>query len=335
MAGKKVAIDLGTSNSVVSVVGKKINIVREPTVVTISIDDREILAIGDEAKSMLGKVPGNIVARRPLKQGVIASYKLTEALIRSLLIKAIGRTRFFKPEVMISVPAGITSVEERAVIEAAASAGASRVYLIPEPLAAAVGAKLPISTSAGNMIANIGGGTSEIAVISMNGIVASESKRIAGDAINEAIINHIRKRYNLLIGEQMAESIKMEIGSATLLDEPEEMEVRGRSASGGLPTSIVINSNDVVEPIKLVLNDIIISIKEVLEDTPPELSSDIIDRGMVLSGGSVMLRNIDELFTKATGVPAHVVDDPQDAVILGIVEAFKHIDAIKRSLKVG
>jgi len=231
------------------------------------------------------------------------------------------------------VPAGITSVEERAVIEAAASGGAGKIYLIPEPIAAAIGAKLPISTSAGNMIVNMGGGTSEIAVISMNGIVTFESKRVAGDAVNESIINHIRKRHNLVIGEQMAEKIKIEIGSATLMDVPLEMEVRGRDASTGMPTSILVNSNDVVDAVKAVLNQIIGAIKNVLEGTPPELASDIIDRGMVLSGGTALIRNIDELFTKATGVPAHVVENPLQTVIFGILEALEHLDVIKRSLK--
>ncbi|MFQ5493264.1 MAG: rod shape-determining protein [Candidatus Dojkabacteria bacterium] len=332
MAGKKVAIDLGTANSLVAIQGKGV-VVAEPTVVAISLDDRKVLAVGAEAKEMLGKVPGNIVARRPIRQGVIASYKLTEALINNLLSKALSRTRFFKPEVMISVPAGITSVEERAVIEAAATAGAGKIYLIPEPIAAAIGAKLPISTSAGNMIVNMGGGTSEIAVISMNGIVAYESRRVAGDAVNISIVNHIRKRHNLVIGEQMAEKIKIEIGSAVLMDKPLEFEVSGRDASTGMPTSITINSNDVVDAIKIVLNQIIGSIKAVLEKTPPELASDIIDRGMVLSGGTAMIRNIDELFTKATGVPAHVVENPLETVINGISESLEHLDVIKRSLR--
>ncbi|MBW7953279.1 MAG: rod shape-determining protein [Candidatus Dojkabacteria bacterium] len=332
MAGKKVAIDLGTANSLVAVQGRGV-VVSEPTVVAISLDDKQVLAIGEEAKEMLGKVPGNIVARRPIRQGVIASYKLTEALISNLLNKALGRTRFFKPEVMISVPAGVTSVEERAVIEAAASAGAGKIYLIPEPIAAAIGAKLPISTSAGNMIVNMGGGTSEIAVISMNGIVTFESKRIAGDAVNDAIANHMRRRHNILVGEQMAEKIKIEIGSATLLDTPLEMEVRGRDATSGMPISVVVNSNDIVDSIKVVLNQIVGSIKNVLEKTPPELSSDIIDRGMVLSGGTALIRNIDELFTKATGVPAHVVDNPLHTVVNGVSESLEHLDVIKRSLR--
>jgi len=334
MPGNKVAIDLGTANSLVAVQGRGI-VVKEPTVVAISLDDKKVVAVGTDAKEMLGKVPGNIVARRPIKQGVIASYKLTEALISSLLSKALGKIRFFKPEVMISVPAGITSVEERAVIEATVSAGAGKVYLIPEPIAAAIGAKLPISSSAGSMIVNMGGGTSEIAVISMNGIVTSESKRVAGDTLNSAIINHLRKRNNLHIGELMAEKVKINIASAILLDKPISMEVRGRDATSGMPASVVITSNELVDTVKQVLNQIISAIKNVLEQTPPELSSDIIDRGMVLSGGTALIRNIDELFTKATGVPAHVVENPLETVVKGISESIEHLDIIKRTLKEG
>jgi rod shape-determining protein MreB and related proteins len=328
----KVGIDLGTANSVVAVIGKGI-VASEPTVVAISPKDKRVIAIGEEAKGMLGKVPGDIEARRPIRQGVIASYKLTEMLFQHLITKALGRVRFFKPEIMISVPAGITSVEERAVIEAAVQAGAGKVYLIPEPIAAAIGAKMPISSSAGNMIVNMGGGTSEIAVISMNGIVTCESKRIAGDALNEALVNYIRKRFGLVIGEQMAERIKIEIGSALPMEKPLSMEMRGRDGSTGMPTSITITTNDIVDGMKPILNQIIVSIKTVLENTPPELSSDIIDRGMVLSGGTALLRNIDDLFTKATGVPAHVVEDPMHTVITGIMEALENLEIIKRSLK--
>jgi rod shape-determining protein MreB len=330
---KKVAIDLGTANSLVLVKGKGI-VLSEPTVVAVSLDDRKVLAIGQEAKEMLGKVPGNIVARRPLKQGVIASYKLTEALLKALVAKAVGFNRFSKPEVMISVPAGLTSVEERAVIEAAVAAGAGKVFLIPEPIAAAVGAELPISTSAGNMIVNMGGGTAEIAVISLNGIVTFQSKRVAGDAINEAIAAHVRRKFGLLIGEQMSERIKIEIGSAVELADPLEMEIRGRDANSSLPTALILNSNDIVKPIQEVLGEIIQAIKEVLEATPPELASDIIDRGMVLSGGTAALANIDEHFTEQTGVPAHVVDEPILAVIKGLGKALTHIDILRRSLKV-
>jgi len=331
---KKVAIDLGTANSLVLVEGKGI-VVREPTVVAVSLDDKKVVAIGNDAKDMLGKVPENIVAKRPLKQGVIASYRLTEALLKSLLNKAIGSSRFFKPDVMISVPAGLTSVEERAVIEAAGSAGAGKIYLIPEPIAAAIGAQLPISTSTGNMIVNMGGGTTEIAVISMNGIVTFESKRVAGDALNEEIINYMRKVKGMAIGVQMAEKIKLEVASATRMDLPNEMEVRGRNVNTGLPTSILVTSNEIYEATKPVMNQIISSIKNVLEKTPPELSSDIIDRGMVLSGGTALFTNIDDLFTRATGVPAHVIDNPMDAVVIGVGEALKHLDVIKRSLRGG
>ncbi|MBN1915432.1 rod shape-determining protein [Candidatus Dojkabacteria bacterium] len=333
MAGKKIGIDLGTANSIVWVEGKGI-VIEEPTVVTVSVEEKKILAVGKEAREMLGKVPTGIVARRPLRQGVIASYKLTEALLKAFLDRAIGRSRLFKPEVMISVPSGVTSVEERAVIEAVSSAGAGRVYLIPESIAAAIGARMPISTSSGNMIVNMGGGTSEIAVISMNGIVRFDSKRVAGDAVNEAIMNTVRKKLNLVIGEQMAEKAKIQIGSAMNMEKPLEMEVKGRDASSGLPTSIVVNSNDIAEGIKLTLNQIIGSIKKVLEDTPPELASDIIDRGIVLTGGTAQLRGMDELFTRATGVPVYVADEPIYAVIKGIAEAIQNLEIIKRSLRV-
>jgi len=330
---RKIAIDLGTANSLVLIKGRGI-VLQEPTVVAVSITEKKVVAIGTEAKLMLGKSPANIVARRPLKQGVIASYKLTEALLKALVHRAVGTSRFFKPDIMISVPAGLTSVEERAVIEAAVSAGAGRVYLIPEPIAAAIGAELPISNSTGNMIVNMGGGTSEIAVISLNGIVTFQSKRVAGDAINEAIVSFLRRKYGLLIGEQMAEKIKISIGSATLMNNPGEMEIRGRDGNTSLPTALIINSNDIVPPIQGVLFQIIGAIKEVLETTPPELASDIIDRGMVLSGGTAALANIDELFTAETGVPAHVVDEPILAVIKGLGKALDYIDILKMTLKV-
>jgi rod shape-determining protein MreB len=328
----RIGLDLGTSNSIIAVVGKK-EVISEPTVVAIATKDKKVVAIGNEAKGMLGKVPVDIEARRPIRQGVIASYKLTEMIISHLMQKVLGKVRFFKPEVMISVPAGITSVEERAVIEACVQAGAGKVLLIPEPIAAAIGANMPIAGSAGNMIISMGGGTSEIAVMSMNGIVTYESKRLAGDALNEAMINYIRKKTGLVIGEQMAERIKIEIGSAVPVQEQLTMEVRGRDGTTGMPTSIELSTNDVVDGFKPVLNDIISSIKEVLERTPPELSSDIIDRGMVLTGGTAKLRNIDDLFTKATGVSAHVVEDPELAVIRGIIYALNNLENIQRILR--
>lgn len=328
----KIGIDLGTSNTVMGVVGKGI-ILTEPTVVAISTKDKKVLAIGVEAKGMLGKVPGDIEARRPIRQGVIASYKITEIFLHSLIDKALGRFRFLKPEIMISVPSGITSVEQRAVIEAAVQAGAGKVYLIPEPIAAAIGAQMPIGSSEGNMIVNIGGGTCEIAVISLNGLVTFESRRVAGDSLNDSLVNYIRKKYSLLIGEQMAEKIKIEIGSATLVEKPLEMEIRGRDVSTGMPISITTNTNEIVDGLKPILNQIILSIKNVLEITPPELSSDIIDRGMVISGGTAKLRNIDDLFTKAINVPAHIVEDPTNAVIKGILMSLENIESIRRSLR--
>ena len=328
---KRIGIDLGTSNTVIYVDGKGI-VINEPTVAAVSIEDRKILAIGLEAKEMIGKVPDTIVARQPLRDGVIASYRLTEAFLKYFINKAIGKIRLFQPEVMISVPAGITTVEERAVMEAALSAGAGNVYLIPEPIAAAIGAKLPINTSAGNMIVNLGGGTTEVAVISMNGIVASNSIRVGGDSLNEALSNFIRKERGLLIGEQMAEKIKIEIGSALAMEHPLEIEVKGRDASQGMPRAMMINSNDIVDALTPVLKQILSGIREVLEKTPPELSSDVIDRGMVLSGGTALLRNIDDLFTKAIGVPAHVVDDPIMCVVKGTGEALTHLEAVRRSL---
>ncbi len=329
---KKIGIDLGTSNTVVYVENRGI-VINEPTVVAVSVEDKNVIAIGNEAKEMIGKVPGNIIAKRPLKEGVIASYRLTESLLKYFINKAVGKIRIFKPEVMISVPAGITTVEERAVIEAAISAGAGKVYLIPEPIAAAIGAKLPINTSAGNMIVNMGGGTTEIAVISMNGIVAFNSVRIAGDMLNEAIINYIRKEHGVLIGEQMAERLKIEVGSATKVEKPLKTEIKGRDLSTGMPRSLVVDSNDTAEALAPILKQIISSIRQVLERTPPELASDIIDRGMVLSGGTALLRNVDTLFTKAIGVPAHVVDEAIFCVARGTGEGLKHIDVIKRSLK--
>ena len=332
MFQKKIGIDLGTANSLVYVEGKEI-IINEPTVVAISIDDRKVLAVGNKAKEMLGKVPENIIARRPLQDGVIASFKLTQALLKYFIETALGSARLFRPEVMISVPAGVTTVEERAVIEAAVSAGAGKVYLIPEPIAAAIGAKLPISSSAGNMIVNMGGGTSEIAIISLNGIVAFNSERVGGDAINSAIVSYVRKHHGLLIGEQMSEQIKIKIGSAIHMDNPLSMQIKGRDVASGLPSSTTMESNEVADAIRPALNQIITAIKKVLEQTPPELASDVIDRGMVLSGGTSLIRDLDELFTKATGVSAYTVDEPLFCVIRGIAEAISHIDVVRRSLK--
>ncbi len=273
--------------------------------------------MGSEAKKMIGKTPDNIVAKRPLRNGVIADSRITEALLKYFLNKALGKSRFFKPDVVISVPAGITTVEQRAVIKAATNAGAKQIIMLPEPLLAALGAGLPIETSSGNMIVNLGGGTAEIAVISLDGIVEYDSLRIAGDAINEAIINYMKKKKGVLIGEQTAENIKIRIGSAMDIKNPKSMEVRGRDFGAGLPKAITVDSNDVAAAVKRPLLSIINSIKGVLEKTPPELSADIMDRGMAMSGGTSKLRNLDKLLTKAIGVPAYVADEPMYCVAKG------------------
>ncbi len=316
MLSKKVGIDLGTANSVVFVQGEGVVLV-EPTVVAIDVNTFTVIAVGQEAKEMIGKTPDNIVAKRPLRNGVIADSRVTQALLRYFLNKALGNFRLIKPEVLISVPAGITSVEQRAVVKAALGAGARKITLLPEPLLAALGAGLPINTSSGNMIVNLGGGTAEIAVMSLDGIVEYSSLRVAGDALNEAIIAYMRKKRNILIGEQTAENIKMKIGSAIKVEKPKSMEVRGRDFGGGMPTSIVVDSNEVADALKQPLGKIIMAIKSVLEKTPPELSADIIDRGMVMSGGTSNLRNLDKLFSRATGVPAHVADEAMYCVAKG------------------
>ncbi len=316
MVGKKLGIDLGTANSVVFVQGEGI-VLTEPTVVAIDLDNVTVIAVGKRAKEMIGKTPDNIVAKRPLREGVIADSRIAEALLRHFYDKALGKARFFKPDVVISVPAGITSVEERAVLKAANNVGSKTITLLPEPLLAALGAGLPIHTSSGNMIVNMGGGTTEVAVLSLDGIVKYESLRVSGDALNEYIISYMRKKKGVLIGEQTAENIKIKIGSALEVKDPKEMEVRGRDVGGGMPKSIVVDSNDVAKAIAFPLKNIIQAIKKVLEDTPPELSADIIDRGMVLSGGTANLRNLDKLLSRSTGVPAHVADEPLFCVVKG------------------
>lgn len=316
MLGKKLGIDLGTANSVVFVQGEGV-VLMEPTVVAIDLDTRTVIAVGTKAKQMIGKTPENIVARRPLREGVIADSRITEALLRYFYDRALGKSRLIKPDVVISVPAGITSVEERAVHKAANAVGSRTVTLLPEPLLAALGAGLPIHTSSGNMIVNMGGGTSEVGVMSLDGIVEYESIRVGGDALNEYIISYMKKKKGILIGEQSAENIKIKIGSAVEVRDPKEMEVRGRDVGAGMPKSIMVDSNDIAKAIEFPLKRIISAIKTVLEKTPPELSADIIDRGMVMSGGTAKLRNLDKLFSRATGVPCHVADDPLLCVVKG------------------
>lgn len=331
MLSKRLGIDLGTANSVVWLAGEGI-VLNEPTVVAISIDDNRVVAVGNEAKTMLGRTPGNIAASRPLRDGVIADYEVTQALLSYFIQKVCGRVFLFKPEVMICVPAGVTQVERRAVLDATLSAGARVAYLIDEPLAAAIGAKIPIAHPSGNMIFDSGGGASEAAVISLGGVVIHKSIRAAGNKIDEAIANFLRKKHNLIVGEQTAEEVKMRIGSAVVLPSEEAMEVKGRDSILGLPKTIQVSSSQVTEAIRPVLLQIIAMVKSVLEETPPELASDIIDKGIVMSGGTSLLRNFDKLMTLETGVPCHVAEDPMLCVVRGTGIALENIDLYKRSL---
>ncbi|OGO56957.1 MAG: rod shape-determining protein [Chloroflexi bacterium RBG_16_70_13] len=327
----KIGIDLGTANVLVHVEGKGI-VIQEPSVVAVD-DDNRIRAVGEEAREMIGRTPGNIHAIRPMKDGVIADYVITEAMLRFFIGKAThGKLMFSRPEVMISVPAGVTSVEKRAVRDAALKAGAKEAYLIEEPLAAAIGANVPISGPSGNMVIDIGGGTSEIAVIALGGIVVSTSLRVGGTKFDEHIASYIRKKYNLMIGERTAEEVKIQIGTALPLERELSMEVRGRDLIAGLPRTIPITSSEVMEAIEGPLQQLVAAVRHVLEQTPPELSSDIIDKGMVMSGGGSLLRNIDKLLTQVTGVPCHVAENALNCVALGTGEALKHYGFFKKSL---
>jgi len=331
MLAKRIAIDLGTANSLVYVVGKGV-VLNEPTVVAVSSDDNKVVAVGNAAKEMLGRTPVGITASRPLRDGVIADYIMTEAMLRYFVNQAIGSTRILKPDVMVSVPVGVTSVESRAVLDATFSAGARNSYLIPEPLAAAIGAKIPIGEPSGSMIVNSGGGTTEVAIISLGGIVVHNSVRVAGNKIDEAIAAFLRHKHNLMIGERTAEDIKIKIGAATYLEPDLELEVKGRDSISGLPKTVIITSRDVTDSIQYPLREIISGIKAVLEMTPPELSSDVIDKGMVLSGGTALLRNFDKLLTLSTGVPAHVADDPLLCVVRGAGFALENLEAFRKSI---
>jgi rod shape-determining protein MreB len=324
----KIGIDLGTANILVYVKGRGI-ITREPSVVAVT-EDNHIVAVGEEAREMIGRTPGNITAIRPMKDGVIADYVITEAMLRYFIKKA-GRS-FTKPDVMISVPSGVTSVEKRAVRDAALKAGAREAYLIEEPLAAAIGANVPVSGPSGNMIIDIGGGTSEIAVISLGGIVISRSVRVGGNRFDEAIANYVRKKYNVMIGDRTAEEVKIQIGTALPLERELHMEVRGRDLIAGLPRTVPLTSSEVMEALEAPLQQIVGAVRGVLEETPPELSSDIIDKGMVMSGGGALLRNIDKLLTQVTGVPCHVAENALNCVALGTGLALEHFDFFRKSL---
>jgi rod shape-determining protein MreB and related proteins len=324
----KIGIDLGTANILVYVKGKGI-VTREPSVVAVT-DDNHIVAVGEEAREMIGRTPGNITAIRPMKDGVIADYVITEAMLRYFIKKA-GRS-FTKPDVMISVPSGVTSVEKRAVRDAALKAGAREAYLIEEPLAAAIGANVPVSGPSGNMIIDIGGGTSEIAVISLGGIVVSRSVRVGGNRFDESIANYVRKKYNVMIGDRTAEEVKIQIGTALPLERELHMEVRGRDLIAGLPRTVPLTSSEVMEALEAPLQQIVGAVRGVLEETPPELSSDIIDKGMVMGGGGALLRNIDKLLTQVTGVPCHVAENALNCVALGTGLALEHFEFFRKSL---
>ncbi|HOM68336.1 MAG TPA: rod shape-determining protein [Candidatus Paceibacterota bacterium] len=334
MPVKKLGIDLGTATTLVFVPQKGI-IINEPSVVAVSQPDNKVLAIGVEAKEMLGKTPSDIIVYRPLREGVIADYRVTQAILRYFINKACGFWNFIKPDVVISVPAGSTSTEQKAVIDAAREAGAKNAYIVKEPVLAALGAGIPINNASGNMIINIGGGTTEIAVISLGGIVSWNSIRIAGDAMNNAISDFLKKKYNFSIGDVTAEQLKIEIGSALPLSEKEKevTKVKGQDIVSGLPRDIEVSSNDIAEAIQPQLKEIIQAIKNVLRDTPPELSADIIEKGMILTGGGSLLRNIDEIIYKNIGVPAYVSDEAQLCVAKGTGIILDNLELYKRSLQ--
>ncbi|MFH1089383.1 MAG: rod shape-determining protein [Candidatus Uhrbacteria bacterium] len=328
---KKIGIDLGTT-TVLVYLPKRGVIINEPSVVAISKTDKKVLAVGREAKEMIGRTPDTIVARRPLKDGVIADYHTTEAMLRYFINKAVGGVRIFRPEVMVAVPGGITSVERRAVIDATLAAGARAAYIIKEPIVAAIGANIPIGSPSGHMIIDIGGGTSEMAVLSLGGIVSSASIRIGGVKLDAAISEFIRRKYGLAVGERTAEDIKIRIGSAMYLPEKLVLEIKGRDMVTGLPKILEVTSDDVTESIQNELEGIIATVKEVLQKTPPELSADVMEKGIVLSGGSAQLRNLDQLIAEATGVPVYVAEDPQLCVAKGTGVALENLEAYKRSI---
>jgi rod shape-determining protein MreB len=332
MLSKRIGIDLGTANVLVYVKGEGI-VINEPAVVALATRDNMVVAVGAAARDMIGRTPGSISVIRPMKHGVIADYLITEAMLRHFIGKVVGRLNLIRPEVMICIPAGVTSVEQRAVRDAAEQAGARRpAHLVPEPLAAAIGAHLPVGTASGNMIIDIGGGRSEAAVISMYGIVVKESVRVAGDAMDEAIITYVKRRHNLSIGERTAEEIKIGIGSAIPMEKELAMEIRGRDQISGLPKSIMLTTNEVTMALQDALATIVQAAKTVLEKTPPEMASDVVDRGIVLTGGGALLRGLDELIAEQTNVPCQVADNPLNCVAIGAGAALEYLDVIKRSL---
>lgn len=329
---RKIGIDLGTANTLVFIPKKGV-VINEPSVVAVSRDENRVLAVGNEARDMIGRTPETIIAYRPLRDGVIADYRVTEAMLRYFINKAGGRFRLFRPEVMVSVPAGVTSTERRAVIEATMQAGAKAAYVVKEPVLAAIGIGIPINEPAGHMVVDIGGGTTDIAVISLGGIVASTSVKVAGNKLDQAITDYIKRNYNLAIGDRTAEDIKIKIGSAVPVDDEKlRMEIKGRDLMSGLPKIIEIHSAEVTDATADELDEITRAIKSVLHDTPPELAADIMDKGIVMSGGGSLLRNINELVLQETGVPAHIAEDALLCVAKGTGIALEHLEVYKRSI---
>jgi rod shape-determining protein MreB and related proteins len=331
MFGKSIGIDLGTANVQVYVKGRGV-VLNEPSVVAYSEADNRVLAVGRQAREMLGRSPDRIQVVRPMRDGVIADYTITEAMLRYFIQRVSGRFSLFRPIVMICIPAGVTNVESRAVLDATLQAGAREAHLIPEPLAAAIGANVPIDGPIGNMVIDIGGGTTEAAVISLNDIVVSASVRVGGNKIDELIQTYVRRKYNLVIGDRTAEEIKLHAGSALPLYEEEMVEVRGRDQIDGLPKVRQLSSQEITEAISDALSQIVSTVKSVLEQTPPELAADIVDKGMVMTGGGALLRNLDRLIARETGVPAYVADDPLDCVAIGAGRALEHLPVFRDSL---
>ncbi len=331
LSSQRLGVDLGTANVLVFLVGHGV-IIDEPSVVAVSVQDRRIEAIGHAAREMVGRTPGSLRVMRPLQDGVIADYLITAAMLRYFIARAAGRHRLFRPEVMVAVPTGVTTVEQRAVMDAGIAAGAKRVHLIPEPLAAAIGANVPISHPSGSMVVNLGGGTTEIAVISLNDIVAgcSGSLRVGGNRLDEAIRTFIKRKYNLMTGDRTAEAIKMRIGSAMELEPAETMEVRGRDQMQGLPRTVTITSDEITEAIAEPVDQIIRGVRSVLEATPPELAADIIDKGLVMTGGTALLRNLDKLLARETGVAVHVAETPLLCTARGTGIALEHFDVLQK-----
>ncbi len=328
---RKIGIDLGTVNTLVFIPGQGI-ILNEPTVVAISLDANAVLAVGIEAQIMLGRTPENIIAKKPMRDGVIADYKITEAMLKYFIQKSLGRFQLIKPDVLVTVPSGSSSTERRAVIDATINAGARAAYIVKEPVLAAIGANVPINLPTGNLIMSVGGGTTEVAVISLGGIVTSHSRRVGGNKLDQAIIDHLKRRHNLAIGERTAERIKIEIGSALPIKDELYIGVRGRDILTGLPRNVTIGTNEIVEAISERLKEIIQAVKLVLSQTPPELSADIMDKGIILSGGTALLRNFDELIVKATGVPVYVAEEPLFCVAKGAGLVLENLELYKRSI---